>query len=301
MRNSNWEIFIVTNEDETNPWQKDKNIFLITSGKVAPGIKRDLAAQKARGNILVFLDDDSFPTHNYLDVAELAFLNEKTIAIGGPGITPDTDGLFQKISGCTFFSNLSGGAPERYLSIPPQKMVQEWPSVNLAIRKDAFQKVGGFNTCIWPGEDTVLCSKLTEVFGLAINYVPNLIVFHHRRGSILDHLIQVFSYGRQRGYLFKSRDVSSKSLKYLLPSFFFIFVLLQPAVFFFEVQLIVTVLKLIWLSYILVIFKIFYDIVGYGSAKLGIAATFLSTLNHFFYGFGFIIGVASREPRNFLR
>ena len=297
----NWEVFIVTNEVEENPWKEEKNIFLLSSGRVGPGAKRDLAAQTARGDVLVFLDDDSYPIKGYLNVAQNEFLDNKIIAIGGPGITPESNGLIQKISGCTFFSKLSGGAPERYLSISTKKIVKEWPSVNIAIRKEAFKKVGGFNTCIWPGEDTVLCSKLTEAFGPSINYVPNLIVYHHRRGSILDHLIQVFSYGRQRGYLFRKRDLSSNSLRYVLPSFFFLFVLLQPGMLFFELQLINTTLKILWMCYFMVVCKIFYDILQYSSTGISIAATCLSIFNHFFYGFGFLIGLMSPRPKIFLR
>ena len=129
MSQKNWEVLIVTNEDEPNPWNEEKNIFLFSSGRVAPGIKRDLAAKNAKGNILVFLDDDSYPIRDYLNVAQNEFKDEKTIAIGGPGITPESDGLIQKISGATFFSRFSGGAPERYLSIAPKKIVTEWPSV----------------------------------------------------------------------------------------------------------------------------------------------------------------------------
>ena len=36
-----------------------------------------------------------------------------------------------------------------------EKYYDDWPSVNLMIKKDVFNSIGGFNTEHWPGEDTV--------------------------------------------------------------------------------------------------------------------------------------------------
>ena len=44
----NWEIIIVTNQIETNKFA-DERIQLLDSGRVGPGIKRDIGARVATG------------------------------------------------------------------------------------------------------------------------------------------------------------------------------------------------------------------------------------------------------------
>jgi hypothetical protein len=45
-------------------------------------------------------------------------------------------------------SSLSGGFPERYRPVGKKKFVADWPTVNLSIRKDIFQSLGGFQEFI---------------------------------------------------------------------------------------------------------------------------------------------------------
>ena len=73
-----------------------------------------MAAHIARGEILVFLDDNSYPAEDLLDVARPCFDDRSVAAIGGPALTPPEDGFWQRVSGVVFLSRLSGGAPERY-------------------------------------------------------------------------------------------------------------------------------------------------------------------------------------------
>ena len=53
----NWELIIIPNGPDQNEWELDQRISLNSSGRVGPADKRDQAAQSARGEVLVFLDD----------------------------------------------------------------------------------------------------------------------------------------------------------------------------------------------------------------------------------------------------
>jgi len=108
-----WELLIIPNDIETNEWQDDKRIKVIQSGDVGPADKRDLGAKQAVGEILVFLDDDSYPEANLLEVATKYFTDSDVIALGGPGVTPPSDSFWQRVSGAVFLSRFTGGAPER--------------------------------------------------------------------------------------------------------------------------------------------------------------------------------------------
>ena len=218
----NWEAFVVTNEMEPSPWE-DLRIKMLESGRVGPADKRDLAAQLATGEILVFLDDDSYPESNYLNVLRSCLADGHQV-VGGPAVTPTTDSYWQQVSGAMYLSRLTGGSPERYAPRHPARYVDDWPSVNLAVRLSAFELVGGFDCPFWPGEDTLLCDKFTKR-GLRIWYEPKLIVWHHRRGSLRSHLRQAGRYGLHRGFFARTFGHSSRKLGYFAPSVLVLLVL----------------------------------------------------------------------------
>jgi len=217
LENEDWELIVVPNEDDPNEWASDKRIKFLRSGRVGPAEKRDLASKIATGSILVFLDDDSYPASNLLSVARKTFEDQSIDAIGGPALTPPTDTYWQKVSGSVFMSRLTGGNPERYLPVGVQRDVDDWPSVNFMIRNAMFQSVGGFDSPYWPGEDTHLCLKVIRA-GARIVYVPDLIVWHHRRSGLIRHMKQVGAYGLHRGYFARHLPETSFRLKYFIPS-----------------------------------------------------------------------------------
>ena len=213
----NWELIIVPNGPDQNEWGLDQRISLISSGRVGPADKRDQAAKIAEGEILVFLDDDSYPQSDLLSVATKYFDDESVSAIGGPAITPDSDSYWQKVSGAVFLSRLTGGNPERYIPVGKEREVDDWPSVNFMVRKSDFIEVGGFDSPYWPGEDTHLCLKLIQKTK-KIMYAPELIVWHHRRAGLLCHMKQVGAYGLHRGYFARRLPETSLKVKYFAPS-----------------------------------------------------------------------------------
>jgi len=213
-----WELIIVPNSQQENEWKEDERISFLFSGRVGPAEKRDMAGKVARGEILVFLDDDSFPQFNLLTVAEEYFADSSISALGGPAVTPENDSYWQKVSGAVFMTNLTGGNPKRYISIGQHYDVDDWPSVNFMIRKSDFYEVGGFDSPYWPGEDTHLCLKLVRK-SKRIVYVPELIVWHHRRSGLFKHVKQVGAYGLHRGYFARHLPDTSLKLKYFIPSF----------------------------------------------------------------------------------
>ena len=216
-----WELIIIPNNPELNEWEYDARISLISSGRVGPADKRDQASKKANGEILVFLDDDSYPKSDLLSVATTYFSDESVSAIGGPAITPESDSFWQKVSGAVFLTKLTGGNPERYVSMGKTKEIDDWPSVNFMVRKADFIDVGGFDSPYWPGEDTHLCLKLTRS-SKRIIYVPDLIVWHHRRAGLVRHVKQVGAYGLHRGYFARHLPDTSLKLKYFAPSVVFL-------------------------------------------------------------------------------
>lgn len=218
-----YEIIIYPDQKTEESWEKTKQI---ATGPGGPAMKRSLAIRDAMGEILVFIDDDAYPEPAFLDILDIDFENSKIAAVGGPAVTPATDNYKQKVSGAVFLSPLSGGFPERYAPVGNKKYIDDWPSVNLSVRKNDFIKVNGFNSEYWPGEDTKFCVDLLEKTGKKILYDPELIVYHHRREGLKRHLKQVGRYGLHRGFFAKKYPQTSLKLKYFLPSTFMLYLII---------------------------------------------------------------------------
>jgi len=210
------EIIIVTDNKE-----KLEGVKIIPSGRPTPAFKRNLGAKKARGGILAFLDDDSYPDKDWLkNGLEIFKEDQGYVGVCGPTLTPPGDNIFQKASGFVWASKIgSGGAGVYRNKIMPSREVDDFPSVNLLVRKKNFEAVGGFDINHWPGEDTKLCLDLTKTGGKII-YDPSVLVYHHRRAVYGPHLKQISRYALRRGYFARVFPQTSFRLGYLIPSFF---------------------------------------------------------------------------------
>ncbi len=221
-----FEIIIITDKKEMLAGTR-----VIASGEPTPAYKRNLGAELAKGEILAFLDDDSYPAKEWLKNALEIFSESKNIvAVCGPTLTPPKDSLSQKASGWVWASFLgSGGAGVYRNRVSRRREVDDFPSVNLLVRKKDFMAVEGFDINHWPGEDTKLCLDLTKT-GKKIVYDPGVLVYHHRRSVFLPHLKQISRYALRRGHFARIFPETSLRVGYLLPPVFAYGLLLGPII-----------------------------------------------------------------------
>ncbi len=197
-----------------------KDVSVIPTGETGPAMKRNMGVKEAKGEIVAFIDDDVYPAKDWLKEAVRNFTDPEVAAVGGPAVTPDKDDVMQKASGLIYSSKLvSGEYTYRYIK-GARKEVEDFPSCNLIVRKNTFEQLGGFNTSFWPGEDTALCLEITKKLGKKIIYEPDALVYHHRRRLFKEHLKQVSSYAKHRGYFVKRFSQTSKKFSYFVPSIF---------------------------------------------------------------------------------
>src|SRR6516162_3315272 len=109
-----------------------------------------------------------------------------------------------------------------------QREVDDFPSVNLLVRRDVFEAAGGFNSKYWPGEDTKLCLKITKDLALKIIYDPAIFAWHHRRELFRGHLKQSTNYALHRGFFAKIYPETSLRPSYFIPSAFTFNCLVAP-------------------------------------------------------------------------
>jgi glycosyltransferase involved in cell wall biosynthesis len=289
-----FEILVILDFESDNLVQ-DSKIRYIFSGIKSPGEKRNLGIEKSLGNYIAFLDDDAFPDIDWLKNAkELFDANQDYIGVCGPSITPPESDFLEKIGGYIFESSLTSG-PTRFRHVPSKhRFVDDYPTVNLILRKEVLSAVGGFDNNYWPGEDTKLCHDITIKYGKKIYYSPLLIVYHKRRTIYSPHLIQISRYAAHRGYFAKKFPETSFKLSYFIPSIFMLYILLIPLMLFFVPKII----NLYLLPFYLYIFLVGIDMIRVYSRSSSFAACLLTAIgiliSNLSYGIFFIKGLLSK-------
>ncbi len=202
------------------------NFHVIVVKGTNPSKNRNKGALKARGGIIVFLDDDAVLDKNYLKEAERFFEEHKNIDIvGGPQLTPIDDKLFAKISGYALSSMFGAWKLSSRYSLNREVLnVDETAltSANLICKKKVMEKVQ-FDPSLFPGEDPKFISDAKNV-GFRVGYSPNIILYHRRRVKIKELIKQIYSYGKTR----PKKESFSETIKkpfFLVPSLFLIYLL----------------------------------------------------------------------------
>ena len=187
---------------------------------------RNLAASRAKGEILAFIDSDCLAGPQWLLELTPSFKDQSIGAVGG-----FVDGFYEK-SGLDRYekikSSLNMGAwPKRSKKSDPFFYL---PSCNLLVRHERFISLGGFKEKLVVGEDVDLCWRLRKK-GLEIEYQPKGRIYHKHRNSIKAFCKRRFDYGTSEPMLHREHGEKIKRLYLpLLPvalwSCFFLSVLL---------------------------------------------------------------------------
>ena len=222
-----WEVIVLPDETWSNSTaaaaveqSNNRTIRVIPTGKVRPAEKRNIGIREAKGEVVAFIDDDAYPEAHWLEYA-VKYFGEKDIgAVGGPGVTPPGDRSLAHLGGRVYDNWLvSGNYRYRYHAGGVRMDVEDYPSCNLFVRKDVLDKIGGYRTDFWPGEDTLLCKDIIDGWKRIV-YDPWIVVYHHRRPLFLPHLRQLGRYAFHRGYFCKRYPSNSLRLSYVVPTLF---------------------------------------------------------------------------------
>ena len=197
--------------------------IIIEKGK-NPSLNRNNGAKKAKGEILLFLDDDAYVDKELLKKGEEFFKKYPSVNIaGGIQLTPSNDKWFAKTSGYAIASFF--GTQEMSRRYKKGKLnFDGWNFITSAlsfVKKKSFDEIGGFNEKLFPGEDPEFYLRAKKK-GMKIAYCPDLIIYHKRRNNLKGFFKQFYLYGKVR------RKTGKVGLIFLLPSFFVIYLLLTP-------------------------------------------------------------------------
>lgn len=190
-----------------------------------PSENRNKGAEKAKGEILVFLDDDATIKEDYLKKAEEFLKKYSWIDIvGGPQLSPIEEKGFARISGYALTSEFGAfGRVHRYTAKKENFDADEsmLTSANLICRKEVMDKIK-FDVNLFPGEDPKFIDDAKNL-DFKVAYSPNLIIYHKRRPNVKSFIKQMFNYGKSRPFIDKPLVVLTKKPYVLIPSLFVIY------------------------------------------------------------------------------
>jgi GT2 family glycosyltransferase len=176
----------------------------------------NLAASRARGQLLVFLNDDATPAPTWLDsLIESARVHRDAGAISSRVHFPD--GRLQE-AGARILADPAGiaigfGADVVPSELTKPRLVDYGGAEALLVRREPFVEVGGFDQAYGPAyfEDADLCLRLRAA-GWNILYEPSAVVTHHQSLSTKENLEwRTFTYEQ-------SKALFSRHWRQLLPN-----------------------------------------------------------------------------------
>lgn len=155
---------------------------------------RNVGAAEATGEILVYTDDDCIVEPDWLRWMALPFLRSESVGCaGGPNIPPEPENARQAVIAA------APGGPTHVLLTDTE--AEHLPGCNLAVRKDVFEEVGGFNPIFrTAGDDVDFCWRVLEA-GYELGFHAAAFVWHHRRFSYRTYFRQQLGYGKAEAML----------------------------------------------------------------------------------------------------
>ena len=142
----------------------------------------------ASGEIVAYTDDDCVADEHWLRYLVQAMQDQQVEAIGGPNITPESDGWIAKCVAA------SPGNPSHVML--DDTHAEHVPGCNMAFRRSTLLGIGGFDPQFRAaGDDVDICWRLLDA-DLPIGYAPGAMVWHHRRATVKAYAKQQKGYGR---------------------------------------------------------------------------------------------------------
>lgn len=177
-------------EPTVTPFQAQFNLILIQQTNSGPATARNKGAAQARGQYLVFTDDDCAPLPNWLQVLESHFIANSGAIVGGHTLNALPENLYSTASQVLI------DYLYQYYNANPQQ-AQFFASNNFALPTEVFRKVGSFDTSfpLAAGEDRELCDRLLH-YGYPMSYAAAAQIHHAHALTLKKFWRQHFNYGR---------------------------------------------------------------------------------------------------------
>ena len=178
---------------------------------------RNLAAEKASGDILAFVDSDCLVDPLWLKELLPAFRSASVGAVGGR-----VDAYFNR-SGLDRYEAVNSSLIMGRHAMRSQKTDTAFyvPSCNLLVKRDVFRRIGGFREALVVGEDVDLCWRMQDQ-GFRLAFQPVGKVLHKHRNRLYFFCRRRFEYGTSEPLLQKMHAGRAKKWIYPVTGFLFL-------------------------------------------------------------------------------
>ena len=160
-------------------------IEILVAQGAQPSRQRNAAFARARGEIILFLDNDCTLAPDFWNELEGAFARPEVEIVGGPARLRENAGAYEEIFHAMLTHLLIVGTiSSRYASrgdfrpAAPTELIL----CNLAVRRSAFQKIGAFSSRLYPNEENEWLDQ-ARAAGAGIYYHPRVQVFRPQRAT----------------------------------------------------------------------------------------------------------------------
>lgn len=162
--------------------QTDSNLRYVDEARKGLSVARNEGVTHARGEVIAFIDDDALASSSWLESVWCAFAREPDAwAVGGPVelVWPSSRPAWLPASLEEYFSRLDLGTLPRWFDSG------RFPfGTNMAVRRTAFERVGGFSPLLGRVGSNLLSHEEREFFirirrlGGRMFYEPKAVVHH---------------------------------------------------------------------------------------------------------------------------
>ncbi|MDQ3936784.1 MAG: glycosyltransferase, partial [Actinomycetota bacterium] len=170
--------------------------------ELLPAARRNEGARRARGELIVFVDDDCQPARDWLRLLVDAWQENPGAALGGHTWN-------------TLRSNPYAEASQLVINIGYRQNGEEpnaarfFTTDNLLVPRADFLDLGGFDESFWTAEDREFCDRWMAS-GRRMAYVPDAIVWHAHPIGLRGFLKRNWHYGRGAQRYWRKRAAAGR-------------------------------------------------------------------------------------------
>ncbi len=191
-----YEIIVVDSSKDSTPEIVTKqfpSVRLVKLDKQTyPGAGRNIGVEKAKGNILAFIDSDCVAHPGWLEAA-LKGIKKGYNIVGGSVKNANPQTLISIADHILTFNEFLPGMPQREVCF--------MPTCNFICKKEVFKEIGGFPPDLLAGEDTIFNYKAAKHYKLFFD--PEIQIAHHNRERFKKFFGHHYTFGKHSALLRK--------------------------------------------------------------------------------------------------
>lgn len=197
-----YEIIVVTPEPAKMKSIERFNARVKAVDKLyAPGKMRNIGANVASGEILFFIDDDCIPPADWLEVMQKTLKQESRIGAAGCRVIAIEESFWNRCADYALFSSYQY-IKNKFCNIG---------SAAIAVRRQAFERVKGFDETLLASEDWDFSLKLIEKGWLCVFEHRVEVKHDHRCSTLAIIIVKAYRFGRYSGLVVQARHIKNIS------------------------------------------------------------------------------------------